>query len=106
VVGFYRVMMRGRPGEAYNIGSEGPEISVRELADRVASLSSELFGYDGEVLQEVSTDPDYLTDNPNRRCPVIEKVRTELGYDPEIDLDEGLKRSLVWYRDNQQGSEA
>ena len=106
IVGYYRILLRGRPGEAYNIGTDGPEITMRELADRVVVLGRELFEYEGRVVQEVSDDPEYLTHNPQRRCPIIDKARGDLGYEPGIDLDEGLRRSLLWYHDNQYGSEA
>jgi len=106
IVGYYRILMRGRAGEAYNIGTEGPEINMRELADRMVALGRELFEYKGRVLQEVSDDPEYLTHNPQRRCPIIDKARSDLGYEPGFDLDEGLRRSLIWYHDNQHGSEA
>ena len=59
-----------------------------------------LFGYTGKVIRGASQDADYLVDNPNRRCPIISKARTELGYDPVVGLDEGLRRTLLWYRDN------
>ena len=36
IVGYYKILLRGEPGEAYNIGTEEPEISMAELAvDRV-----------------------------------------------------------------------
>ena len=41
-----------------------------------------------------SEDPQYMTDNPNRRCPVIAKARRELGYDPVVSIDEGVRRYL------------
>jgi len=100
--GYYRILTSGRPGEPYNIGADQPEISVRELAERVTRIAGELTGYDGQVVAETSDDPDYLTDNPNRRCPVIDKARTELGYEPEVDLDDGLERSLRWYLAEQE----
>jgi UDP-glucuronate decarboxylase len=97
VDGYYRVLTRGRPGEPYNIGTDRPEITMRDLADRVVRTANRLTGYTGEVVQRTSDDPDYLADNPTRRCPVIDKARTELGYEPEVGLDEGLERSLRWY---------
>ncbi|MBE0568183.1 MAG: NAD-dependent epimerase/dehydratase family protein [Deltaproteobacteria bacterium] len=106
VVGYYKVLVKGRKGEAYNIGVEEPEISVAELADRVVRLSAELFGYKGKVVRKVSQDKDYLVDNPNRRCPVIAKARKEIGYNPSIGIDEGLRRSLLWYGDNRQAEDA
>jgi UDP-glucuronate decarboxylase len=97
VDGYYRILTWGRPGEPYNIGTDHPEISMRALASRVADVASRLTGYSRRVVLKVSDDPDYLTDNPNRRCPVLDKARTELGYEPEVALDDGLERSLRWY---------
>ena len=98
--------MKGRPGEAYNIGVEEPEISMAELADKVAGLARELFGYRGKIVRQPSTDKDYLIDNPLRRCPTIEKARRELGYSPSVGIDEGLSRSLLWYSGNRTAEEA
>ena len=100
IVGYYKILVRGRPGEAYNIGIEEPEISIATLADKVVAISRDLFGYEGRVVRRQSEDRNYLVDNPNRRCPAIAKARSELGYAPSIGVDEGLKRSLLWYREN------
>ena len=102
VDGYFRVLVRGRRGEPYNIGTDRPEVTMRELADRVAAVGRDLVGYGGDVVVGTSDDPDYLTDNPNRRCPVIDKARDELGYDPEVDLDEGLGHALSWYLEEQE----
>lgn len=106
IVGYYKILLRGRPGEAYNIGTETPEISMAELAERVTALARELFGYEGRVVRKASDDAAYLVDNPNRRCPVIAKARAELGYDPAIGIDEGLRRALLWYGDNRVAEDA
>jgi UDP-glucuronate decarboxylase len=102
VDGYFRVLVRGRRGEPYNIGADRPEVSMRELAERVAAVGRDLVGYTGKVVVGTSDDPDYLTDNPNRRCPVIDKARAELGYEPEVDLDQGLERALRWYLEEQE----
>ena len=106
IVGYLKVLVKGRPGEPYNIGSESPEVSMAELAERIVAQARELFGYEGRVVRGTSDDPAYLVDNPNRRRPLIEKARTELGYEPTVDLDEGLRRSLLWYSANREGSAA
>jgi UDP-glucuronate decarboxylase len=106
ITGYYKILVKGHPGEAYNIGVESPEISVAELAEKVVSLARELFDYQGRVVHQVSSDQDYLIDNPSRRCPVIEKARNHLGYNPTILVDEGLRRSLIWYSDNRDAEEA
>lgn len=106
VAGYYKILVKGRPGEPYNIGVETPEISVADLAERVVVLAREMFGYKGRVIRRASGDTQYLVDNPNRRSPIIEKARTELGYRPRVGIDEGLRRSLAWYAGNREASEA
>ena len=106
IIGYLKVLIRGHDGEPYNIGTESPEISIRTLAEMVVSKSCELFGYDGKLVFKLSADKEYLTDNPNRRCPTIDKARDHLGYNPTIGIDEGLKRSLIWYKENTEGVDA
>jgi nucleoside-diphosphate-sugar epimerase len=105
IAGYYKVLVNGRPGESYNIGTESPEISMRELSDRVVANASELWDYTGKVVFQTSEDKEYLTDNPNRRCPIIAKAREELGYAPKVGIEEGLKRAMIWYRDNATAEE-
>ena len=106
IVGYFKVLVNGTPGEAYNIGAESPEVSMRELARKLAEIAYGHFGYKGKVMHSVSKDTDYLVDNPNRRCPIISKARRELGYNPTIPLEEGLLRSLIWYNENREAEEA
>lgn len=106
IVGYYKVLLNGRPGESYNIGTEMPEVSMRVLAERVVEISRRLFGYSGSVVFQASDDSAYLTDNPNRRCPVIDKARNELGYEPVVTFDDGLERALRWYAGNQAAKES
>ncbi|MBK7622310.1 MAG: NAD-dependent epimerase/dehydratase family protein [Kineosporiaceae bacterium] len=105
VAGYYKILVRGRAGESYNIGIETPEISMADLAQRVGTLAKELYSWDGTVVLGTSDDAEYLTDNPNRRCPVITKARTELDYNPTVTVDEGLRRSLIWYAGNRSAEE-
>lgn len=106
IVGYFKVLVRGHAGEPYNIGNEAPEISMAALATRVASIARDLFDYDGQLVYETSPEADYLVDNPNRRCPLITKAREHLGFEPTMGLDEGLRRSLVWYASNRSGEDA
>ncbi len=103
IVGYYKVLVRGRDGEAYNVGTETPEVTVAELAARTTAAAKRLFGYEGRAIVRPSEDRDYLVDNPNRRCPDLSKSRVELGYEPSVSLDEGIDRTLVWYRENAEG---
>jgi UDP-glucuronate decarboxylase len=106
LVGYLKVLTKGRSGESYNVGIERPEISMRELADLVVRHARALWGYEGRVVQRASQEETYLADNPNRRCPDIAKARNELGYEPEIDVDGGIRRALVWYYHNHLPAES
>lgn len=100
ITGYFKILFNGRSGEAYNIGNESPEISVREFAEKNVKIAGELFDYKGSVKFAKSEDEHYLTDNPNRRCPNIDKAKAELDFQPLVSIDEGIRRSLIWYRDN------
>ena len=102
IIGYYKILVKGHSGEPYNIGVEAPEISIFNLAKRLVKTARELFGYQGNIICQTSSDKNFLVDNPKRRCPMILKAKTELGYNPEVSLNEGLYRTLIWYQDNSQ----
>ena len=106
IVGYYKILLRGHVGEAYNIGVEAPEISIADLAARVVELAHGLFDYGGRVVRQTNSDKAYMVDNPNRRCPLIAKARADVGYNPRISIGEGLRRSLIWYQKNCRASDA
>lgn len=93
--GYLRLLLSGENGEAFNIGTEKPEVSVRDLARMVI----EVCGKDVNVIHKESEDADYLTDNPCRRCPDISKARSRLAYKPRVSLEQGLKRLRDYYLD-------
>ena len=103
ITGYYKVLFNGQPGESYNIGNDAPEVSIRTFAQMNVDIAGELFNYEGCVKFANSEDADYLTDNPNRRCPNINKAREQLQFEPTVSLDEGIRRSLIWYNQNRHG---
>jgi nucleoside-diphosphate-sugar epimerase len=92
IVSLLRVITRGADGEAYNVGDDREELSMRELAERIRAVTHAR----GRVVVRPSTDPDYLTDNPQRRCPDLTKLRRLGGSPPCVTLDEGLARYARW----------
>jgi len=95
ITGYLLILLSNHDGEPFNIGVESPEISMRDVADMVVGIS----GTGRSVLFARSDDRHYLTDNPQRRCPDITKARTLLGYNPNMTLEEGLRRTFEYYRD-------
>ncbi len=106
ITGYFKILVNGRPGEAYNIGVSEPEITMAELAEKLVAIAREQIGYTGRVIHKPSSDENYLVDNPNRRCPIIDKARKELGYNPGIAFEDGLKRNFIWYKENMEAVEA
>lgn len=90
--GFIRVLLEGVPGEPYNIGNPYPEISMRDLVEKVRVASGS-----ADLKYDIVDYPDtYPADEPNRRCPDISKAIHQLGYSPTVTLDEGLSRFFQW----------
>ena len=86
------VLLRGRAGEAYNIGNDEAERSVREIAETVGRAAGH------ETIRFVpSDDPAYLSDNPQRRCPDLTKLR-HLGFVPRVTVEDAIARTLASYR--------
>ena len=96
--------MRGGAGEPYNIGIDRPEISIANLAELAVKAAADMCGYRGKVVLGESNEADYLIDNPNRRCPVIDKARNELGFAPKVLIEDGIYRSLIWYNHNRNAT--
>jgi UDP-glucuronate decarboxylase len=95
-----KALLSDSNGESFNIGTSFPEITMLELAQTISKViksSTEI-----EYEYQISTDTDYLTDNPQRRCPDITKAKTLLGYEPIISLEEGLTRIYNYYKDNRE----
>jgi UDP-glucuronate decarboxylase len=97
IIGYLQCLLHGE-FDYFNIGIEAPEIKVRELGELYRRAGREIFGYGGEVRYEKSSDAEYLTDNPNRRCPDIRKARMILNYAPKIYVDEGVRRYLEFLK--------
>jgi UDP-glucuronate decarboxylase len=71
-----------------NIGNPG-EFTIRELADLVVELTGSKSKFVTRPLP---------TDDPLQRQPVIDLAREKLGWEPQIPLKEGLKKTIDWFR--------
>lgn len=94
LTGYLLALLSAHNAEPFNIGSESPEVSMRELAAMLLRVA----GSQRKVIYAPSEEAEYLTDSPNRRCPNLEKARALLGYAPLVELKSGLMRTLEWYR--------
>jgi UDP-glucose 4-epimerase len=79
-------------GEVYNVGNPRSVVTVFDLAVRIRRL----MGADNEIVFR----PLHYTD-VEMRIPNIDKARRELGWEPRVDLDEGLAKTIAWYRERE-----
>jgi len=81
-------MFTETPTDFINIGT-GSEISIRDLAAKIAAI----MGYEGTIWWD-HTKPD----GQPRRCLNIERARQYLGYKPSVNIDDGLRDTVSWYK--------
>ena len=94
VEGLAHVLLDGSiDGEVFNIGNPA-EITVRELAESIVRLVGR-----GGSIQTSERRPG----DPERRCPVIDKIRDRYGWRPRVDLDEGLRLTIATFADTRIG---
>ena len=82
---------KGAPGETYNVGS-AVEASIEEIADRVLELTGKPESLKTIVPDRPGHDRRYLLDSS--------KIGRELGWEPEIGFEDGLRETVEWYAAN------
>lgn len=73
-----------------NIGNPG-EFTIKELAEKVVSMT----GSKSQIVYE-----DLPVDDPTQRKPDISLAKKELGWEPKVQLDEGLERTIEYFKDH------
>ena len=84
-------------GEIINIGTE-EEVSILDLAKLMHKLSGVNTELKIKYVPYSSFSKNY--EDVKRRVPSIEKMKNILKYQPEVNLEEGLRRLIKWYKDN------
>lgn len=86
--GLVRLMNAEGESGPVNLGNPG-EIRMADLAEKVIRKT----GSRSQLVLGAA-----VTDDPNRRCPDISRARQILGWQPHVDLDTGLDRTIAWFR--------
>ena len=91
VEGLMCCALKGTAGDVYNLAS-GVETTIRELAEKINSISNN------------PTPIDYLParswDRSGKRFGSTEKAQKELGFVAKTSLEEGLKKTISWTKEN------
>ena len=76
-------------GQAFNIGNPRSTVTIIDLAQRIRRLMD-------AAADIVFVPKDYV--DVELRIPNVEKARTVLGWEPVVELDDGLAQTIAWYR--------
>jgi dTDP-glucose 4,6-dehydratase len=90
--GIHLALMKGKPGEIYNIGG-GRELSNLELTNTIL-----------ELMNKSSSDIEYVSDrvgHDQRYSVDYTKIQSELGYSPKIKFEDGIESTIQWYLKNE-----
>jgi dTDP-glucose 4,6-dehydratase len=86
------VLLRGRPGEVYNVGGGNERTNIE-----ITKLLLGAMGKDGSSMKFVPDRPGH-----DRRYAIDDtKIRAELGIVPKVSFDEGLRATVRWYLENE-----
>jgi len=77
-------------GESFNVGNARSAVTIYDLAQRIKRLT--------ECPGELVFRPLHYTD-VELRIPNVDKARQLLGFEAKVELDEGLARTIAWYRE-------
>jgi UDP-glucose 4-epimerase len=77
-------------GQTFNVGNARSAVTIYDLAQRIKRLT--------DAPGEIVFQPLHYAD-VELRIPNVEKAREELGFEAKVDLDDGLARTIAWYRE-------
>ena len=84
----FLLLMESEEHEPMNLGNPH-ELSMFELAEVVVKMTDT----DSRIVFELLPE-----DDPKVRCPDITRAKSIIGWEPEIPLEEGLERTIEWFR--------
>lgn len=93
VEAIFKIINRGKPGEVYNVGS-GFEKRNIDVARTVLKL-----------MEKPESLITFVKDRPGhdfRYSLNFDKIKRELGWEPKISFEEGIKKTVAWYLENIQ----
>ncbi len=82
------MLMDTTNGQTLNVGS-GSQTTVNELAEKIIALSGKPLVAKHELERDIEV---------RYRCPDVSKMRDLIGFEPQVPLEEGLRRTYEWYR--------
>lgn len=90
--GMLEIVEKGKPGEIYNVGSNGQERKNIETVLEILKLMNKPENLIAYVLDRPGHDFRYSIN--------MDKVRKEIGWEPKVTFEKGMEKTVRWYLDN------
>jgi len=100
----YKVVIKGKVGETYNIGGHNEKQNI-EVVHTLCELLEELCPEKPAGVKQYKDLITYVQDRPGhdlRYAIDASKIQRELGWVPEETFDTGIRKTVQWYLQNQQ----
>lgn len=94
------IFHKGKPGDTYNIGGFNEWKNIDLIKVIVKTVDRLLGNPEGQSLKLIT----YVTDRPGhdmRYAIDSRKLQSELGWEPSLQFEEGIEKTVRWYLDNQ-----
>lgn len=92
IEGITKVMFSEKTkGEVFNLGNPD-EFTIKELAEKIIEITG--------TKSQIKFSGAFRENDPMRRQPDITKVKNILGWEPKIKLEEGLRKTIEFYKEN------
>lgn len=103
-----KVLMKGRPGETYNIGSNNERRNI-EVVKSICSILDEILPIKenqpslnkesyGELIKFIDDRPGH----DKRYALDVSKISNDLAWSSSVSFENGLKKTIIWYLNNQK----
>jgi dTDP-glucose 4,6-dehydratase len=99
----YLVLKEGNVGETYNIGGHN-EMTNLQVVENICGLLEELVPQKPSGVESYKDLITFVTDRPGhdvRYAIDASKIFNELGWKPLETFESGLKKTVIWYLENQ-----
>ncbi|GFK93135.1 dTDP-glucose 4,6-dehydratase [Fundidesulfovibrio magnetotacticus] len=96
-LGVELTLLKGKPGQAYNFGGNAEKPNIEVVKTILAAL-----GKPESLITYVKDRPGH----DRRYAMDYSLAQRELGFNPEYSFEQGIERTLAWYRDNQDWLES
>lgn len=96
----WEILQNGKVGESYNIGGDNQPPNIEIVKIVCSLLDKEDISLEFRPHEKLI---EYVTDRPghDRRYAMnIDKINSELGWQPKVNLQEGLGKTISWYINN------